>query len=185
MRLQDKKVVCFVENEFEDLELWYPVLRLREEGATVHLVGPKAGETYVGKYGVPCTSDLSMQEVRAEDYHGVLVPGGWAPDKLRRYPEVLSFIRAMDEAKKPIGHICHAGWVLISAKILQGVTTTSTPGIRDDMENAGAVWVDEEVVVDGHIVGSRRPPDLPAYAKAFADLLVGQTSDNLLAVPNK
>ncbi|MCK9906430.1 DJ-1/PfpI family protein, partial [Frankia sp. Cpl3] len=105
-------------------------------------------------------------DVDANDYAGVLVPGVWAPDKLRRYPEILSFIQAMDKAKKPIGHICHAGWVLVSAKILQGVKTTSTPGIKDDMVNAGAVWVDEEVVVDGHIVGSRRPPDLPAYAKA-------------------
>ncbi|MBO8163514.1 MAG: type 1 glutamine amidotransferase [Brevibacillus sp.] len=171
MRLQGKKVVCFVEQEFEDLELWYPVLRLREEGAVVYLAGPEAGKAYVGKYGVPCTADKSLDEINAEDYDGVLVPGGWAPDKLRRYPQVLSFVRAMHEAKKPIGHICHAGWVLASAKILQGVTTTSTPGIKDDMEHAGAIWVDREVVVDGHIVGARRPPDLPAYAKAFADLL--------------
>ncbi|WP_232698909.1 type 1 glutamine amidotransferase domain-containing protein [Brevibacillus daliensis] len=171
MRLQGKKVVCFVEHDFEDLELWYPVYRLREEGATVHLVGPKAGETYIGKYGVPCVSDKAMSDVAAKDYDGVLVPGGWAPDKLRRYGEVLTFVKEMDQAKKPIGHICHAGWVLASAKILQGVKTTSTPGIKDDIENAGAVWIDEEVVVDGHIIGSRRPPDLPAYAKTFADVL--------------
>ncbi|UFJ39437.1 type 1 glutamine amidotransferase [Brevibacillus humidisoli] len=171
MRLAGKKVVCFIEHEFEDLELWYPVLRLREEGATVEIVGPAANETYHGKYGVPCKSDKSLVEVNPADYDGVLVPGGWAPDKLRRYPEVLFFVRAMHESKKPIGHICHAGWVLASARILQGVTTTSTPGIKDDMENAGATWVDQDVVVDGHIVGSRRPPDLPAYAKAFADLL--------------
>ncbi|KQL45719.1 glutamine amidotransferase [Brevibacillus choshinensis] len=169
MRLAGKHIVCYVEHEFEDLELWYPVLRLREEGATVDLVGPEANHTYTGKYGVPCQSDKSIRDVKAKDYDGVLVPGGWAPDKLRRYPEILSFIQEMDQAKKPIGHICHAGWVLISAKILQGVKTTSTPGIRDDIENAGAIWVDEEVVVDGHIIGSRRPPDLPAYAKAFAD----------------
>lgn len=171
MRLAGKKVVCYVEEEFEDLELWYPVMRLREEGATVHFVGPEANKKYIGKYGVPCISDKSMSEVAANEYDGVLVPGGWAPDKLRRYAEILTFIRQMDEAKKPIGHICHAGWVLASAKILQGVTTTSTPGIKDDIENAGATWIDEEVVVDGHIVGARRPPDLPAYAKAFADLL--------------
>ncbi|WP_139491489.1 type 1 glutamine amidotransferase domain-containing protein [Brevibacillus dissolubilis] len=174
MRLQGKKIVCFVEHEFEDLELWYPVLRLREEGCTVDLVGPKANETYMGKYGVPCVADKAMSDVNAADYDGVLVPGGWAPDKLRRYAEVLRFVQVMDQAKKPIGHICHAGWVLISAKILSGVKTTSTPGIKDDMENAGCVWVDEEVVVDGHIIGSRRPPDLPAYAKAFADVLAGE-----------
>jgi protease I len=171
MRLQGKRVLCFIEHEFEDLELWYPVLRLREEGATVEIAGPQANVKYVGKYGVPCESDKSLDEIDPDHYDGVLVPGGWAPDKLRRYTQVLSFIQAMHQARKPIGHICHAGWVLISAKILDGVKTTSTPGIKDDMENAGAIWMDEEVVVDGHIVGSRRPPDLPAYAKAFADLL--------------
>lgn len=171
MRLEGKKIVCFVEEDFEDLELWYPVYRLREEGAIVHLVGPQANYTYKGKYGVPCRTDKALSDIAAPDYDGVLVPGGWAPDKLRRYPEVISFIQEMDQAKKPIGHICHAGWVLASAKILQGVRTTSTPGIKDDIENAGAAWVDEVVVVDGHIVGSRRPSDLPEYAKAFADLL--------------
>jgi len=171
MRLANKTVVCFVEEEFEDLELWYPVLRLREEGATVHLAGLEKGRTYIGKYGVPCVADISLADVQAIQYDGLLVPGGWAPDKLRRYPEVLAAVKEAHEARKPIGHICHAGWVLASAKILKGVTTTSTPGIKDDMEHAGAIWVDEEVVVDGHIVGARRPPDLPAYAKAFADLL--------------
>lgn len=125
MRLAGKRVVCYVEHEFEDLELWYPVLRLREEGAAVDLVGPEAGKTYTGKYGVPCVSDKSIREVQAADYDGVLVPGGWAPDKLRRYPEILGFIQEMDRAKKPIGHICHAGWVLVSAKVLQGVRTSS------------------------------------------------------------
>jgi len=170
MRLQGKKVLSFIEHEFEDLELWYPVLRLREEGAIVDIAGKEAS-TYIGKYGVPCEANKTLDEINPDDYDGVLVPGGWAPDKLRRYPQVLAFVQKMHEAKKPIGHICHAGWVLISAKILQGVKTTSTPGIKDDMENAGAIWVDEPVVVDGHIVGSRRPPDLPPYAKAFADLL--------------
>ena len=177
MRLQGKKVIQFVEHEFEDLELWYPVLRLREEGAEVHIVGPKANETYMGKYGVPIQSDLAFDDVSAADYNGVLVPGGWAPDKLRRYPELLQVVKEMHEAKKPIGQICHAGWVLISAKILQGVNVTSTPGIRDDMENAGAIWFDEAVVVDGHIVSSRRPPDLPPYAKAFADVLAGEYNE--------
>lgn len=173
MRLQGKKVIQLVEHEFEDLELWYPVLRLREEGATVHIVGPRGGEVYTGKYGVPIESDYAFTDINAEEYDAILVPGGWSPDKLRRYPEVLQFVRHMHEAKKPIGQICHAGWVLISAKILQGVKVTSTPGIRDDMENAGAIWIDEPVVIDGHIVSSRRPPDLPPYAKAFADVLAG------------
>ncbi|MCX7568776.1 type 1 glutamine amidotransferase [Tumebacillus sp. DT12] len=171
MRLSGKKVIQLVEHEFEDLELWYPVLRLREEGVTVHIVGPKAGETYTGKYGVPVTSDYAFEDIDASDYDGILVPGGWSPDKLRRYAGVIQLVKDMHETKKPIGQICHAGWVLISAKILQGVKVTSTPGIRDDMENAGAIWIDEQVVVDGHFISSRRPPDLPPYAKAYADAL--------------
>ncbi|WP_227936245.1 type 1 glutamine amidotransferase domain-containing protein [Alkalihalobacillus deserti] len=174
MRLQDKKVMAIVDEEFEDLELWYPIMRLREEGATVHIVGAEKGKMYIGKYGVPATTDFAYTDVESENYNGILVPGGWAPDKLRRYSEVLKFVKEMDKAEKPIGQICHAGWVLISAKILKGRTVTSTPGIRDDMENAGAKWQDEAVVVDGHIISSRRPPDLPPYAKAFADALANE-----------
>lgn len=173
MRLKGKKVIALVEDDFEDLELWYPVLRLREEGTVVHLAG-KEKKTYKGKYGVPAEADRTLAEIRAEDYDALLVPGGWAPDKLRRYDEVKELVIAMDQAKKPIGQICHAGWVLISANILEGKHVTSTPGIKDDMTNAGAVWTDEAVVVDGHIVSSRRPPDLPPYVKAFADLLAEQ-----------
>lgn len=171
MRLKDKRVIALVENDFEDLELWYPVLRLREEGATVDLVGKEANKTYVGKYGVPAESDKAFTDVDVEAYDAILVPGGWAPDKLRRYPEVIDFVKKMNLAKKPIGQICHAGWVLASAGILQNIKVTSTPGIKDDMTNAGAVWFDEPVVIDGHIVSSRRPPDLPPYVKAFADML--------------
>ncbi|RDW21223.1 type 1 glutamine amidotransferase domain-containing protein [Oceanobacillus chungangensis] len=171
MRLKDKKVIALVEHDFEDLELWYPVLRLREEGAQVDFVGKEANHKYIGKYGVPAESDYAFTDINSADYDAILVPGGWAPDKLRRYPEVLSFVREMDAAKKPIGQICHAGWVLISADILQGKTVTSTPGIKDDMTNAGSTWLDEAVVVDGHIISSRRPPDLPPYVKAFADVL--------------
>jgi len=174
MRLQNKKVIALVEEEFEDLEHWYPVYRLREEGAQVDLVGPEAGVTYFGKYGVPAKTDYAFTDINAEDYDAILVPGGWAPDKLRRYPEVIKFIQTMDKAKKPIGQICHAGWVLVSAKVLQGKKVTSTPAIKDDMLNAGATWVDEAVVVDGHIFSSRRPSDLPIYMKAFADKLAEQ-----------
>ncbi|GGM33782.1 protease [Paraliobacillus quinghaiensis] len=171
MRLKNKSIIALVEDDFEDLELWYPVLRLREEGATVDLVGKEANKTYAGKYGVPAESDKAFTDVDVEAYDAILVPGGWAPDKLRRYPEVIDFVKAMNVAKKPIGQICHAGWVLASAGILQNIKVTSTPGIKDDMTNAGAVWFDEPVVIDGHIVSSRRPPDLPPYVKAFADML--------------
>lgn len=174
MTLQGKNVICLLDDEFEDLELWYPVYRVREEGASVLFAGPEKGRTHIGKYGVPAKADLSFDEVDSAAIDGLLVPGGWAPDKLRRYPKVLELVKAMDAARKPIGQICHAGWVLISAKILEGRNVTSTPGIRDDMENAGATWIDEAVVVDGHIISSRRPPDLPPYGKAFVEALRGQ-----------
>lgn len=171
MELKGYKVLAFVDEEFEDLEMWYPVLRLREAGAEVHLAGPKANTVYHGKYGVPLTTEYSVAEVKSEDYIGLYVPGGWAPDKLRRYADVLRLTREFHEARKPIAHICHAGWVLASAKICAGYTMTSTPGIKDDLENAGAIWVDEEVVVDRNIVSGRRPPDLPAFTKEFVRVL--------------
>ena len=171
MKLQSKKIIQIVSNDFEDLELWYPVLRLREEGATVHIVGKEAGEKYVGKYGVPIISDLAFTDIDPNEYDAILVPGGWSPDLLRRFDDVLDMVRTMNEQQKPIGQICHAGWVLISAKILQGKKVTSTPGIKDDMTNAGAIWLDEAVVVDGHLISSRRPPDLPDYMREFIKVL--------------
>jgi protease I len=171
---KDLKAAYVIENGFEDLEVWYPVLRLREEGVSVHIIAEKAKEKYIGKYGVPIVSDYAFKDINIADYDALLVPGGWAPDKLRRYQEVIDMVKYMDEQKRPIGHICHAGWVLISAKILKGKKVTSTPGIKDDMENAGAIWLDVHVVVDGHIVSSRRPPDLPEYMKAFIKLLINE-----------
>lgn len=165
------KVLGLVHDDFEDLELWYPVLRLMEEGIEVQLAGEEAKHRYTGKYGVPATSDISFGEVDYKEYDGLLIPGGWAPDKLRRFPEVLAIVRHMNEQIKPIGHICHAGWVLASANILRGKRITSTPGIKDDMLNAGAEWVNEPVVVDGNIVSGRKPMDLPYYTKEFIGLL--------------
>lgn len=176
--LKGQRILAFVDEEFEDLEMWYPVLRLREAGAVVDIAGPKAQEIYHGKYGVPITTDVAFEEVSAADYDGLYVPGGWAPDKLRRYADVLRFTREIHEAQKPIAQICHAGWVLISAKIVEGYTMTSTPGIRDDLENAGAIWVDEEAVVDRNIVSGRRPPDLPAFMKAFIEVLIRKQAAN-------
>ncbi len=165
------RILALVDHEFEDLELWYPVLRLQEEEIVVDLVGAKEKQTYYGKYGVPAVSDYSYTDVDAENYDGILVPGGWAPDKLRRSPEVIRLIQEMNEMKKPIGQICHAGWVLISAQVVKGVKVTSTPGIRDDLENAGAIWFDKPVVTDGHIISARRPPDLPLYMKEYLRVL--------------
>jgi protease I len=170
MKTSEKKILAFVHSDFEDLELWYPVLRLRGEGFKVHLAGDIGNHVYVGKYGVPAKSDVSFEEIDAEDYDGLLIPGGWAPDKLRRYPEVLDFTRKMMEANKPVGQICHAGWVLVSANVLKGRRVTSTPGIKDDLINAGAEWVDEPVVVDGNLVSSQKPADLPFYMNAFLEL---------------
>lgn len=171
MRLKDKKVLTVVDHEYNDLELWYPIFRLQEEGATVHIAGPEANTVYNGQSGIPATTDYAYTDINADDYDGILVPGGWAPDKIRRYEEVLDIIRAMDKDEKPIGQICHAGWVLASADVVKGKKVTSTPAIKDDMKNAGATWVDEETVVDGHIISSRRPTDMPTYVKAYADKL--------------
>ncbi|WP_407397191.1 type 1 glutamine amidotransferase domain-containing protein [Anaerovibrio sp.] len=165
-----KKVLQLVSDDFEDLELWCPVMRLREAGAQVDLVAEKAG-VYHGKYGVPCEVAMSFEEVDAKDYDGILVPGGWAPDKLRRFPKVLKLVADMDHEGKLIGQICHAGWVLASADVLKGRKVTSTPGIKDDMKNAGATWLDEPCVVDKNIVSARRPPDIPEYMKALVDVL--------------
>jgi len=156
------KILQLVSNDFEDLELWCPVMRLREEGIQVDLVAEKKGE-YTGKYGVHCEATMTFDEVDPKDYDGVLVPGGWAPDKLRRFPKVLEIVKSMNDDGKLIGEICHAGWVLISAGILDGR--------KDDMENAGATWLDEAVVVDGNIISACRPPDIPEYNKALVEFL--------------
>jgi len=171
MGLEKLQVIALIHDDFEDLEFWYPVYRLREAGIKVRSAGEARGKEYHGKYGVPAVADMEFREVDPGAYHGLLVPGGWAPDKLRRYPEVISIVQEMNSNGAVIGQICHAGWVLISARILSGKKVTSTPGIRDDMENAGATWFNEAVVVDGNLVSSRRPPDLPEYGKALIEAL--------------
>lgn len=169
--LSNKKVVSFVYDGFEDLEFWYPILRLKEEGIDVVVAGVKNQQNYVGKYGVPAKSNCSFSDINPADYDGLLIPGGWAPDKLRRFPEVLKIVKEMNSQNKIIGQICHAGWVTISAKILKDKKVTSTPGIKDDMENAGGIWLDEPVVADGNLVSSRRPADLPIYMEKYIELL--------------
>ena len=176
MSLHGLRVISLVHEDFEDLELWYPVLRLREAGVEVVFAGETAAETYHGKYGVPARSDIAFSDMSTARCDGLLVPGGWAPDKIRRFKDVTDFVQDMDAAGKPIGQICHAGWVLISAGILSGRTVTSTPGIRDDMENAGAIWEDIPAVRDRNLVSSRRPPDLPEYMKLFLSVLTEYAS---------
>lgn len=167
-----KTILALVDDIYEDLELWYPKLRLEEEGWKVVLAGPKAGNLYTGKHGYPCKADVDIGDV--EDplaYDGLLVPGGFAPDKLRRDPNVLHIVRTMHKAGRPIAFICHAGWILISADILRGKRATSTVGIKDDMRNAGALWEDAPLVVDGNLISSRTPVDLPVFAAAFVRAL--------------
>jgi protease I len=169
-----KTILTFVDDIYEDLELWYPRLRLEEEGWKVVVAGPKAGSIYKGKHGYPCKADIDIGDVEHPlDYDALLVPGGFAPDKLRRDANVLNIVRVLHEARRPIAFICHAGWILISANVLRGRRATSTVGIRDDMTNAGATWVDEAVVVDGHLISSRTPADLPVFAAALVRALKG------------
>ncbi len=171
MAKQGLKVVTLVHQLFEDLELWYPVIRLREAGIEVMLAGEEPGKRYTGKHGLEAKADIGFADLNADEFDGVLVPGGFAPDKLRRFSYVTHFIQQMDDKQKAIGEICHAGWVLVSANILKDRKVTSTPAIKDDMKNAGAEWVNEAVVVDENIISSRNPGDLHVYAPAFIDAL--------------
>jgi len=166
-----KRIAVLAESEFEDLEMWYPVLRLREAGHEVTVVGSGSAPEYKGKYGLKIKVDKNIDEVSPQDFDGLVVPGGWAPDKMRRYPAMVDLVRVMDESKKPIASICHGGWMLASARVCQGRRLASTPGIRHDLENAGATWIDEPAVVDGHHVSARRPEDLPDFMREYLKLL--------------
>lgn len=162
-----KKIVVLAENQYEDLELWYPKIRLEEDGHKVMVAGPKKGEVYRGKHGYPCMADIAFEEVLASEWDAVVIPGGYAPDKLRLNAHIVQFIKELDQAGKIVAFICHGGWVAISAKILKGRKCTSYIAIKDDMENAGAIWSDEPCVVDNNLISSRKPKDLPLFAKAL------------------
>lgn len=170
MSLAGKKVAILVADMYQELEFWYPYLRLKEEGAEVLAVGPEAKE-YKSKLGYPAKADLGAKDVRAPDFQGVVIPGGYAPDYLRRSPELVRFVKDMAEAGKPVAAICHGPWMLCSARVVKGKRVTSFFAIRDDLENAGAIWVDEPVVVDGNIITSRMPQDLPLFLKAVIEAL--------------
>jgi protease I len=161
-----QRVVVLVEHLYEDLELWYPKLRLIEAGMDVIVAGPEK-IVYAGKNGYPCRADQSLDEIQEHLFDALVIPGGFAPDKLRRLPKVLELVREFDRAGKPIAMICHAGWVPISAKILKGRKVTGVSAIKDDLENAGAIYLDEAVVVDGHLISSRTPADLPDFCRAI------------------
>lgn len=166
-----RSILLFVDEIYEDLELWYPKLRLEEAGFRTLIAGPESGKVYKGKHGYPCKSDLSYDQVQTKQFEGLVVPGGYAPDKMRRYRRALEIVREMDDESKMIAFICHAGWLLISAKILKGKNVTGFSAIQDDLENAGARFADKPVVVDGHLISSRTPQDLPHFSKAILDHL--------------
>jgi len=170
MKGKGKKVAVLVADMYQELEFWYPYLRLKEEGATVVAVGPEA-KAYESKLGYPAQAELGVKEVRAKDFDAVVIPGGYAPDYMRRSPELVAFVREMAQAGKPVAAICHGGWMLCSARVVRGKKVTSVAAIRDDLENAGATWVDEPVVVDGNLITSRVPSDLPAFMQALLTAL--------------
>ena len=169
-KLDGQRVLMFIEDIYEDLELLYPKYRLIEEGADVVVAGPVAGKVYKGKNGYPCAADAAIADMNADDFDFIVIPGGFMPDKLRRSDKVKELTKQFNDAGKVVAHICHGGWIPISAKIMEGYKCTSTPGIKDDLENAGAIWVDEEVVVDRNQISSRRPDDLPAFCRAIIEL---------------
>lgn len=171
MELTGKNVLVFVEQEFEDLELWYPVLRLREAGAQVVVAGTGTAEVYTGKYGVKARAEATVDELEATDFDAVVVPGGWAPDKLRRYGAVLDMVRQIHDQGKPLAAICHGPWVPCSAGVMSGHRATCSPGIKDDVIHAGANYVNQEVVVSRNLITSRAPGDLPAFCRETIRLM--------------
>ena len=167
MELQGKKIIILVEQMYNDLEFWYPYYRLKEAGAEVVVVGSGSSEEYTGKSGIPCKADAGAEQVSAADFDGIVIPGGYAPDHMRRYPSMVKLVKDLFEAGKVVAAICHAGWMLASADIVKDRTLTSFFAIKDDLVNAGANWIDQEVVVDGKLITSRKPDDLPAFMKAI------------------
>jgi len=168
--VMQRTLLTFLDDLYEDLELWYPRLRLEEARYTLRLAALEL-KTYKGKHGYPAKADLLIGDSRSVDFCGLLIPGGFMPDKLRREAKVLSLTREFFEQGKLVAFICHGGWITISAKILDGKRATGSLGIKDDLENADAIWVNEPVVVDGNLISSRTPVDLPAFGKAMVDFL--------------
>ncbi|MFQ5520474.1 MAG: type 1 glutamine amidotransferase domain-containing protein [Candidatus Methylomirabilia bacterium] len=171
MSLEGKRVAILAENLYQEMELWVPYYRLKEEGAEVTVVGSGGARSYASKHGYPVSVDAQAENVSAMEFDAVVVPGGYAPDLMRRSEAMVRLVRDAFQHGKLVAAICHAGWMLVSAGILKGKTATSFFSIKDDMVNAGAAWVDREVVVDGALVTSRKPDDLPAFCREIVGAL--------------
>jgi protease I len=171
LELTGKKVIILVETMYHELEFWYPYYRLKEAGAEVVVVGSGSAGEYSSKSGVPCKADTAADQIAPADFDGLIIPGGYAPDHMRRHSAMVKLVKDLFEAGKVVAAICHAGWMLASAGILKGRTATCFFAIKDDIINAGADYVDREVVVDGNLITSRKPDDLPAFMKAVIGAL--------------
>lgn len=169
--LKDKRLLILVDDCYEDLELWYPLLRLREAGGHVTVAGPEMDQTYAGKHGYPCNSDAAIGDMEHGDFDGLILPGGFMPDKMRRDPRVLKLVRNFSDQGKLVAAICHGGWIAISAGVYRGVRVTGSLGIKDDLVNAGAIWENAAVVIDRHFVSSRKPDDLPDFCRGIISVL--------------
>lgn len=169
MELEGKKIIILVEEMFNDLEFWYPYYRLKEAGAQVIVVGSGNAEEYTGKSGTKTKVNGGADNISASEFDAIIIPGGYAPDHMRRYPKMVKLVKDLFEAQKVVAAICHAGWMLASAEIVEGRKVTSVSAIKDDLVHAGADWVDEEVVVDGKLITSRKPDDLPAFMRAVIE----------------
>jgi protease I len=167
MNLSNKRVAVLIEQQYQELEVWYPVYRLREAGCVVTLVGPDAGKVYPSKLGYPAKADVAASAVTSADFDAVVIPGGFVPDYIRRSEAMLKLVRDLHAAGKPVAAVCHGPWVLCSTTALKGRKATGFHSIKDDMVNAGAVFVDQEVVTDGNVITSRKPDDLPAFVVAL------------------
>jgi protease I len=185
MQLEGKRIAVLVADQYQEMEVWYPLFRFREEGAETVAVGAEAGKTYTSKRGYPIVADQSIGDVRAAEFDAVVIPGGWAPDALRQDERVLRFVREMDRAGKIVAAICHAGWVLCSAGIVRDRKATCFKAIKDDLIHAGARYVDAEVVVDGNLITSRVPADLPAFCREISRALAARAVPQAAAVRSK
>jgi protease I len=167
MRLEGKRIAILAENLYQEMELWVPYYRMREEGAEVRIVGAGGAKSYTSKHGYPVNVDVQAEQVSAVEFDAVIVPGGYAPDMMRRHPAMVKLVREAAQQGKVVAAICHAGWMLVSADIVRGRRATSFFSIKDDLIAAGARWEDAEVVVDGTLITSRNPDDLPAFCRTI------------------